>query len=237
MVVVASLALMAVLAWAHARTLQSSQPAGDVPAAGPRPPASADQQILSAVGLGVSDVGPGDSVSLVDQRDQLSQPTLDFCGLRFASERQREARRQVAASDTSGLPALSTEAVLYHDQAGAAEAMGEVRGIHGRCPSGPVQSPSVGEPSLVWRVRDASTSGWPHPAPMDRIALDVTVGRPGQDALHQVVVFLRRGRLLLGVYFASETGSPVPVAGVSTLGGVVGLFQQRVAALPEADVS
>ena len=236
-VAVALSATVGVLAWAHAHTLQTYRPAGDVEASGARAPRSDDQQILSTVGLGASDVGPGYTVSLLAEGDQLSQPTLDFCGLRFASEREREARRQVVASDTSGLAALSTEAVLYRDQAGAAQAMGELRGMRSRCPSGPVQSQEVGQPSLVWRVHDASTSGWPTPGAMDRVALDVEVGRPGQDALHQLVVYLRRGRLLVGVYFASQDGPQVPVAGESTVGGTVGLFQQRMAALPAADVS
>jgi len=230
-------AVVALLAWGHARSFQAYRPAGDVEASGPRAPRSADQQILMAVGLGPSDVGPGYVVSLLDEGDQLTQPTLDFCGLRFASEADREARRQVAASDSSGLAALSTEAVLYRDQAGAAQAMGELRGMRGRCPSGPVQSPAIGEPSLVWRVRDASTEGWPSPGAVDRVAFDVSVGRPGEDPIHQVVVYLRRGRLLLGIYFASADGSQVEVHGDSTISGTVGLFQQRVAALPAADVS
>jgi hypothetical protein len=230
-------ALVALLAWGHAHSFQAYRPAGDVAASGSRAPHSADPQILATVGLGPSDVGPGYEVSLLDEGDQLTQPTLDFCGLRFASEADREARRQVAATDSTGLADLSTEAVLYRDQAGAAQAMGELRGMRGRCPSGPVQSPAIGEPSLVWRVRDASTDGWSSPGAMDRVALDVTVGRPGDDPIHQVVVYLRRGRLLLGVYFGSADGPQVEVRGISTISGTIDLFQQRVAALPAADVS
>jgi hypothetical protein len=230
-------ALAGLLAWSHSRSLQSYRPAGDVESSGPRAPRSADQRTLAAVSLAPSDVGPGYDVSLIDEGDQLSQPTLDFCGLRFASEADREARRQVAATDSSGLPLLGTEAVLYRDQAGAAQAMGELRGMRGRCPSGPVQNPSIGEPSMVWHVRNASTDGWSSPGGMDRVALDVTVGRPGEDPYHQIVVYLRRGRLLLGVYFASADGPQAEVRGTSTVSGTVGVFQQRVAAVPAAAVS
>src|ERR1700690_3919401 len=52
-------ALVGVMALAHSHSLQSSHPVGDVSHSGPRPPSSADQQILAGVGLGPSDVEPG----------------------------------------------------------------------------------------------------------------------------------------------------------------------------------
>jgi len=236
-VAVVLVALVAVLAWNHSRSLEAYRPAGDVAAPGAHPPRSADPEILARVGLVQADVLPGYEVSLLDEGNELSQPTLDFCGLRFASEADREARHQVMTSDTSGEPALSTEAVLYRDQAGAAQAMGEVRGMRGRCPSGPVQSPSVATPSLEWRVRDASTEGWPIAGGMDRVAMDVGVGRPGEDPDDETVVYLRRGRLLLGIYFASADGPQPVIQGRNVIRDIVGVFQQRVAALPAADVA
>ena len=102
-------------------------------AAGPCRPTS-DQSVLARWASRPGDLGSGLTAGLIDQGDQLSQPTLDLCWLHFASEARRQARRQVAVSDSSGDPVMSTEAVLYRDQAGAAEAMGEARGAASRCP-------------------------------------------------------------------------------------------------------
>jgi hypothetical protein len=189
------------------------------------------------VGLEPGDVGPGYVVSLLDEGDQLSQPTLDFCGLHFASEGRREARRQVAAGDSSGSAVMSTEAVLYRDQPSAAEAMGEVRGIGSRCPSSAVPGAVVGEPSHAWRVHAASTTGWPEPGAIDRVALAVSVAESGGDAHDdEVVVYLRRGRLVLGLYFVLPTAPQSLVSGAPTVGATVGVFERRITALPLADV-
>ena len=233
---VALVAVIGLLAWGHGHSLEPVRVVGDVAPTGPRPPSSADPEILARVGLRPSDVGPGWTVSLIDEGDQLSQPTLDFCGLRFASEARREARRQVAArSASSEYWGVSTEAVLYRDQASAAEAMGELRGIGSRCPSGPVPGSVPGEPTLVWRVANASTSGWPGAGSLDRVALSVKLAEPGGDPTDQVVVYLRRGRLLLGVYFSDAPDSDL--AGGPGMGDAVDLFARRIAALPASDVS
>jgi hypothetical protein len=210
---------------------------GDVVTTGTRAPRSADAQILAGVGLGPSDVGSGYVVSLLEEGDQLSQPTLDFCGLHFASESRREARHQVVAGDSSGSPVMSTEAVLYRDQPSAAEAMGEVRGIGSRCPSAAVPGAVAGEPSLVWRVHEATTAGWPATGDIDRMALAVSAAEPGSDAHEEVVVYLRRGRLVIGVYFVEAAGPQPGVSGARSVGAIVGVFQRRLAALPVADVS
>jgi hypothetical protein len=234
-IVAALAAVVVILVVGHDRSLQPLHPVGDVAATGHRAPASADQQILASVGLGPDDVGPGYSVELIDNGDLLSDPTLDFCGLHFASEQRREARRQVAASDSSGDPLLDTESVLYDDQVSAAEAMGEVRGVGARCPSTPVEGPLASDPEVVWHVRAASQAGWPQVAGIDRVALDVTLDVAGEPPEDQLVVYLRRGRLLMGVYLASDAPE-VSVGGQSSMSGVLDVFEQRKAALPPADV-
>ncbi len=58
-------------------------------------------------------------------------------------------------------------------------------------------------------------------------------GEPFDD---EVVVFLRRGRLLLGLYFLAPDGPQVQVDGGSSIPSTVTTFQDRVAALPAADL-
>jgi hypothetical protein len=125
---------------------------------------------------------------------------------------------------------------LYRDQPGAAEAMAEVRSIASRCPSSPVPGSQVGEPPLSWKVTAASQSGWPSAPGLDRVALHVTLSEPAGGSEEQLVVYLRRGRLLLGIYFETPDGPQPPVDGQSTIAGIMGVLQQRIEALPAAEV-
>ncbi len=188
--------------------LEPVTPVGDVDPHGPDLPAADDQSVLAQVGVGPNDLGPGWQARLMDQGDQLSQPTLDLCQLHYASESRRQARRQVVVSDSTGDPVFSTEAVLYDDQAGAAEAIAEARGAAAHCAS-------------------ATTVATPTTPGVDRAALT----ERGSEA-----VFLRRGRLLLGLYFVDTGTQQAQVSGTDTVATTVGTFQRRVAALPEADV-
>jgi hypothetical protein len=209
---VAAVALVVVLVQRTA--LAPVPPVGDVPAATPPMPADRDQSLLTTVGVGAGDLGPGYTARLIDQGDQLSQPTLDLCSEHYASEARRQARHQVAVSDSTGDPVMSTEAVLYVDQAGAAEAMAELRGAGSRCSS------------TTWLVQPASDLG-PSPTGMDRVGLSVNAS---------VVVFLRRGRLLLGLYFLQAIGPQAQIDGTDSIAGTVAAFQRRVAAVPAADL-
>ncbi len=233
--VVALAVVATILVIGHDRSLEPARTVGDVVATGPPVSPSQDQQILASVGLGSSDVGLGYSAQLIEGGDQLTDPTLDFCGLHFASEARREARRQVAAVDSSGDQELDTESVLYRDQASAAEAMGEVRGVSSRCPSTPVEGPQPGDPQVVWHVAPWPQSGWSLDPGIDRVALDVTISVPGEPGADQLAVFLRRGRLVMGVYLAAE-GPDVPVDGQETVAGMLAVFERRMAALPAVDL-
>ncbi len=203
-------------------TLAPVAPVGDVATASGPMPADRDQGLLALVGVRAGDLGPGYSAHLIDKGDQLSQPTLDLCSRHFASEARRQARRQVAVSDSTGDPLMSTEAVLYRDQAGAAEAMAEIRGAASRC-------------SNQWQVRRQSGLG-PVVAGMDRVGLWVTATVAGQPTDPAVLVFLRRGRLLLGLYFLQAGGPQAQIDGTDSIPGTVAVFQQRVAAIPAADL-
>ena len=237
-VILGVVALVAVgLVAVRLRALEAVAPVGDVAPTAGHLPLDQDQSVLARVGVGPHDLGPGLTAELLDQGDQLSQPTLDLCGLHYASESRRQARRQVAVSGSSGDPILSTEAVLYRNQAGAAEAMGEARGAAPRCPSGLVSSPDPSVPPLRWQIHAQGGLGGPPPAGIDRLGLSVTTSAPDVPAQQETLVFLRRGRLLLGLYFLVPDGPQAQVDGGDTIASTVSVFEQRVAALPADDVS
>jgi hypothetical protein len=50
-------------------------------------------------------------------------------------------------------------------------------------------------------------------------------------------VYLRRGRALMGVYFAQPDGSQIAVADKTTVAGIVGVFESRMANLPASVVN
>ncbi len=222
-VVLGAVALVAVtVVLVRWTTLAPVHPVGDVATASPPMPAGRDQDLLSTVGVRADDLGPGYTARLIDQGDTLSEPTLDLCSLHFASEARRQARYQVAVSDSTGDPLMSTEAVLYRDQAGAAEAMAEIRGAASRCPK-------------QWHVHTQSDLG-PVSAGMDRVGLSVVATVAGQATDPAVLVFLRRGRLLLGLYFLEANGPQAQIDGTDTIPGTVAVFQQRVASVPARDL-
>ena len=225
--IVAVLGVVALVAVAVAvvqrATLHPVAPVGDVATAATPMPAERDQDLLARVGVGAGDLGPGYTARLIDQGDQLSQPTLDLCSQHFASEARRQARHQVAVTDSTGDPVMSTEAVLYRDQAGAAEAMAEMRGAASSCPK-------------PWRIRTEGDLGPVRPSGMDRVALSVEATAAGQPLERAVVVLLRRGRLLVGLYFLQPDGPQAQIDGTHSIPGTVAVFEQRVAAIPAVDL-
>ena len=130
---------------------------------------------------------------------------------------------------------LSTEGVLYNKGASVTEAFEELRTIAGRCPNEPVTSP-VGEATVTTVFNPAPDSAWSRVSGVDRIAFDFTTTDSTGNKSRHVAVYLRRGRLLLGIYFFDPTGPQEPVAGQTTIPGIVHLFEERVAAVPAAAV-
>ena len=49
-------------------------------------------------------------------------------------------------------------------------------------------------------------------------------------------MYLRRGRVLMGIYFPRPDGTQSPVAGETTIAGIVNVFANRIAQLPESIV-
>ena len=166
----------------------------------------------------------------------LTQPTLDLCNGTYPSESRRAARIQDAALDAEGRLVLSTEAVLYGDSGGTTQAFSELRSVVAGCPSTPVQGPG-GSPAEITTFRAPPDSSWPQTPSVNRQAYDLTIDDgSGQPPRRTVAVYLQRGRVLLGVYFAQPDGPQLPVEGQTTIEGIVGVFARRVAALPTSVV-
>lgn len=166
----------------------------------------------------------------------LNQPTLDLCNGRYPSESRRTARIQDAALDAQGTLVLSTEAVLYADSGGTTQALSEVREVTAACPSTPVPGP-IGQPPVTTRFSPPPDGTWPQTPSVNRLAFDLTTDDgSGQAPRRTVAVYLQRGRVLLGVYFARPDGPQLPVEGQTTVEGIVNVFAGRLAALPTSVV-
>jgi hypothetical protein len=182
-------------------------------------------------------VASGVSVQLLPGGNEVSgQPTLDLCNATFPSESLRTARLQVAAVNGLGDAQLSTEAVLYPNTAATAQAFSELKAAAAKCPSGPVPSPA-GEPTVTTHFNPAPDPGWPSVAGVERLAYDfVTTDESGQTQ-HSVAVYLRRGRVLMGVYFPRPDGAQSAVHGQTSIAGIVSVFATRMAQVPAAAVN
>ncbi len=197
-------------------------------------PADPDESVLGSLIVGQSDVAAGDTVGLLQNGADLSVATLDLCNGTFASESQRSARRQVGLVDGQGDVVLSTEAILYRTPAGGAQAFAQLRSVAAHCPSTPVKSP-VGEDTATTTFRPAPDGAWARTASVERLAYDFVTSGASGDQTHSIAVYLRRGRALMGVYFDQPDGAQEAVAGQTTVAGIVGVFEARMAKLP-ADV-
>jgi hypothetical protein len=219
----------------------SSNAAPTVPrAAVPHDP---DRQALSTLVVRQADVGSSRTVALIPQGNLLTEATLDLCNGTFPSERLRTARLQVADIDaaTDTTTSLSTEAVLYQNAAASEQAFTELRRVSASCPHRPVVSP-VGEPTAQTVFKAPPDGTWPQVGSVDRQAYSIvstTVATALQPSVTapSVAVYLRRGRALLGLYFAQPNGAQSPVAGQRTIEGIVGVFAARMAKLPAAVVN
>jgi hypothetical protein len=190
-----------------------------------------DDSVLGGLILRQSDAPTGNTVSLLDHGTDLGVATLDLCNGRFPSEAQRTARRQVAMVDGRGLVQISTEAILYGTASGGTQAFGELSSVVAHCPSTPVKSP-VGEATATTKFQPAPDRAWPRTPTVDRLAYDfVSTDATTGGAVHSMAIYLRRGRALVGLYFAQPDG-PQSVVGHTTIESVVALFEARLAQAP-----
>src|SRR3954451_16568977 len=190
-----------------------------------------DEAVLGDLNLQQTDVSRRYTVGLIPNGESVSGATLDLCNGTFPSEALRTARRQVAAVDTASSVTISTEAVLYRRPADAAQAFAELRALKDNCPDRPVPSPTGGR-ALTTKLGPAPDRIWKAVANVERIAFDVnTTDNTGQDD-HSIAVYLRRGRVLMGVYFGSADVTQPTVAGERSFEGITRVFASRMAELP-----
>jgi hypothetical protein len=190
----------------------------------------ADRSALSSLVVAQADVGSTRAVILIPNGNRITQPTLDLCNGTFASEKLRVARLQVAELDSNGRALLSTEAVTYPSAAATGSAFAELRKVRAECPKKPVTSP-VGEGTATTAFKAAPDRDWPSTPGVERLAYSFTTTSAGSTS-SSIAVYLRRGRVLLGVYFPQPSGSQPAVHGRTSIAGIVGLFEARLARLP-----
>jgi hypothetical protein len=184
-----------------------------------------------------ADVASSVTVQPIPNGDQVSgETTLDLCNGTFPSESLRTARLQVAAADDQGNTDLSTEAVLYQNPAATAQAFTELKSVAASCPNSPVQSP-VGEPTVTTKFNAPPDSAWAQVPTVDRLAYDFVSTDTSGQAQHSVAVYLRRGRVLMGIYFPAPDGAQAAVRGQTTLEGITNIFATRMAQLPSSVVN
>ncbi|MDQ1510731.1 MAG: hypothetical protein QOG50_2575, partial [Actinomycetota bacterium] len=203
----------------------TSRPGPTTPA-----PGAADRAALSKLVVAQSDIDSTRVVLLIPNGNRTTEPTLDLCNGKFASERLRVARLQVAELSSSGHTLLSTEAVTYRNPAATVSAFAELRKIRAACPHEPVTSP-VGEGTAETAFEAAPDRGWPRTRSVERLAYSFTTTSGGTTS-PSIVVYLRRGRVLLGVYFPQPAGRQPAVGAKTSIEGIVGLFEARMARLP-----
>lgn len=164
----------------------------------------------------------------------LDQPTLDLCNGRYPSESRRTARFQDAVLDAQGALVLSTEAVLYGDSGGTTQAFAELQQVVGACPSTPVPG-APGDPPVTTKFAAPPDAGWAQTPTVNRRAYDLT-SDDGTGPRRTIAVYLQRGRVLLGVYFAKPDGAQLSVQSQTSIEGIVNVFAKRLAALPTSVV-
>jgi hypothetical protein len=216
-------------------TASPPAPTSPTSPASPATPSDPDAAVLGGLIMQQTDVPHDDVVMLVENgTDAVHTATLDLCNGKYPSETQRTARRQVVVDGPNLTTGISTEAVLYHEPAGSEQAFRELRAVTAACPPRPVTSP-VGEPTITTKFNAPPDKDWPSTPTVERLAYDLTTIEQGQPS-RTIAVYLRRGRVLMGIYFPS-TGVQTAVGGKTTVPAIVQVFAQRMAALPASVVN
>jgi len=215
-------------------------------AAGPSttipPAASSDPNagLLNRIDVTQADAPAGDIVTLLQGGNLVSdQVTLDLCNGTYPSESLRTARRQLDLDDRTGRTLLSTEAVLYTSPSATAQAFSELKARGANCPQTFIPPPP-GEDALPASKTTFSAppdGSWPAVAGVERLAYAFTTSTQDGTSDDSIAVYLRHGRALLGLYFSNPGQFAGPIAGKTTVEGVVGVFEQRLAQLPASAVN
>jgi hypothetical protein len=188
---------------------------------------------VARIGLQQSDVVSSVTVGLIVGGDQVTgQTTLDLCTGTFPSESLRTQRYQVVGVDPVGAPLLSTEAVQYRSAAATAQAFTEIAAVAARCPSTP-----LGTPPVTTTLGPRPDTSWPTTPGVARLAYAVSTTSADGTSESSVVVYLRHGNLLMGVYFPHPSGAQTPVDGKTTIPEIVHIFEQRLLNPPTSGIS
>ncbi len=174
-------------------------------------------------------------VLLYPNGDQVvNEVTLDLCRGRFPSESLRIARRQTAVLDRDDRLVFSTEAVGYENEAATAQAFRELRAAQTDCPADFLASPAGGVPVRTL-FNPTPDEGWaPPPAGIERLVFDMFLVDEQSRAARTAAVYLRRGRILLGLYYYLLPTEPLPsVGGETTVEGITEVFAARLRELSD----
>ena len=114
--------------------------------------------------------------------------------------------------------------MLYRSPAALDQAFAELRATRSSCDRA--------------RFHDAPDRRWADVRGVERLAYSFTTpGRDGTAASKDLAVYLRRGRVFLGLYFGEPDGIQPGVGGQTSVQGIVELMQGRLAALPDSVVN
>lgn len=150
------------------------------------------------VGLRTAEIPSAQQVHAPAAGRTLSQPTLDQCGVRFASEAHRVARRQIWAAVPGSSVIWSSEVVAYDSTAAAARALGELIAATTHCTSAPVPVDGV---VATFRIGTTVRNSSHLP-----VHASCTVGETvsvGSGTRYAVLVYQQRGDVLDGSYLTS----------------------------------
>jgi hypothetical protein len=200
-------------------------------------PTGPGASVLSQIVVRQADLPPTYGVALITNGNLVDGTvTLDLCNGTFASESLRTRRLQVVAADTQGDVPLSTEAVLYQSPDATRQAFAELASVAAKCPNTPVRSPSGGN-TLTTKFDAPPDGAWAQVPNVDRVAYSFTTTDANGASAKSMAVYLKRGRALLGLYFPDPSLPIPPIAGQTTVQGIVNLFATRLAQLPESAVN
>ncbi len=180
------------------------------------------------------DVPTGFEVVLYPDGDKVvNEVTLDLCAATFPSEALRIARRQTAVLDVDQNLVFSTEAVGYRSEAATAQAFTELRSAQTNCPTDFVPSAAAGGTPLRTLFNPTPDRGWAAPpAGIERLVFDMFVVDEQGRAARTAAIYLRRGRILLGLYYYLPPSQALPaIEGQTTVEGITNAFAARLSGL------
>lgn len=204
-------------------------------APGKAPGGDPNDAALPKLSVHQPDVADGLQVVLYPDGDRVvNEVTLDLCEATFPSEGLRVARRQTAVVNSDRDILFSTEAVGYQSEAATAQAFQELRSAQTNCSTGFEPSAAAGGVPLRTLFNPTPDRGWAAPPTgIERLVFDMLVVDEQGRGVHIAAVYMRRGRVLLGLYYYLLPSEPLPaVEGQTTVEAITNVFATRLSQLP-----